>query len=142
MVPATPEDTLRLDSTVLAIETSDAAPEVAEQPLSRDEIDAFRTELQHLKLWLLEGLSQMEARTMSRVSRSASGDDQDWERSVAQSDMAGKRLLLAEVMAAFERIRENTYGQCTADHRLIPREVLEEIPWARYCTACAHRHIA
>ena len=66
-------------------------------------------------------------------------DERGWDNIVTQRSISDKRLLLAEIMAAFERIRENTYGRCVSDDQTIPRTLLEEVPWARYCAHCANR---
>jgi RNA polymerase-binding transcription factor DksA len=44
------------------------------------------------------------------------------------------------VNQAFERIRENTYGQCVNDNSVLSRTLLEQVPWARFCETCATRH--
>lgn len=40
--------------------------------------------------------------------------------------------LLAEVVAALERLRRGTYGQCEATGEPIPEERLRALPWTRF----------
>ena len=131
-----------LDLGVPAVEAAVQQP--AESPLSKEEVEDFRASLGQLREWLLQSIGELEARSTSRVfNRSVSLEDEDgsWEQAMTQQAVASKRAMLHEIMHAFERIRENTYGQCVADHRTIPRSLLQEVPWARYCAACASRDV-
>ncbi|HOA71949.1 MAG TPA: hypothetical protein PL151_00335 [Phycisphaerae bacterium] len=112
-----------------------------ETPLARAEIEAFQRQLEHLRSWLRESIAKLEADSPA-TSRSILMDDADaeWQSNIRQRALAEKRLLLNEVNLAFERIRQNTYGRCVNDNARIPRTLLEEMPWARFCESCAMRH--
>ncbi len=42
----------------------------------------------------------------------------------------------AEILAAFERLEQGTYGKCERCGREIPFERLEALPTARLCVSC------
>lgn len=119
--------------------TRERQPE--EPPLTPEEIDAFREELESLHNWLLSSIARIEDAAVQASGRSVAIDDgaAQWERTIAERAIANKRQLLHQVMGAFERIRENTYGRCAADNRHISRSMLEEVPWTQYCARCASR---
>lgn len=141
MEPAVHDDVLGLDRGIAA---EPAAPEPChESPLSQDEIEVLRAHLQQMREWLVQSLAQMEAATGQQVSGSRmvamDGNDVAWQNAITQRAIADRRLLLNEIMRAFERIKDNTYGRCVEDNVCIPRSLLEEVPWARFCTSCASR---
>ncbi|MBI4581081.1 MAG: TraR/DksA family transcriptional regulator [Planctomycetes bacterium] len=147
MMFAGEREAMTLDPGVPTVGSTMSQQQPDESPLTAEEIDAFRQQLQHLRDWLRESIGQLEARTAHPASgtwamsfEAVDGDDGAWEEAITQRSIAEKRLLLNEVMRAFERIAENTYGQCVADHASIPRSMLEEVPWTPYCLACASRH--
>ena len=93
------------------------------------------------------GLSERDIAVSLGQGRPANGNtasidtaEAAWQESIRQRALADKRLLLHEVTQAFERIAENTYGRCVVDDAPIPRAVLEELPWARFCASCANHH--
>lgn len=114
-----------------------------EAPLSPDEVDRFAEQLQHLRRWLQQSIAQLEAQAQQTSGGrlvSINGDDLVWQNAIRQRTLADRRLMLNEVLRAFERIRNGTFGLCVEDGSTIPRSLLEEVPWARYCAACATRH--
>jgi DnaK suppressor protein len=50
------------------------------------------------------------------------------------------QLALAEIDAAFARLREDTYGVCQGCCAPIPAERLEILPYARFCVRCQRGH--
>ena len=57
----------------------------------------------------------------------------NWEQEFTLGLIATERLLLRQIDAALERIRNRTYGVCLATHCMISPERLEAKPWAQYC---------
>lgn len=53
--------------------------------------------------------------------------------------VARAQRAIDEVTAALRRIDENTYGNCEACGKPIPRERLEALPHAATCVACPRR---
>ena len=51
--------------------------------------------------------------------------------------LANEESILDEVEAALDRIEQGSFGRCTKCMRLIRRERLEAIPYARHCVTCA-----
>jgi len=128
----------------LKTRASSGRPEPQESPLTHSEIQAFRQSLEQLREWLLASIAELEAKQQAAGSRTVSGDvaDAAFQNSIKQRAIAEKRLLLHEVMQSFERIKDNTYGQCVTDAAPIPRTLLEEVPWARFCASCAGRELS
>jgi DnaK suppressor protein len=46
------------------------------------------------------------------------------------------RLVLAEIDAAVERVKDGSYGDCQDCNVRIPIERLEILPYVRYCVRC------
>jgi len=55
-----------------------------------------------------------------------------FDRDLACSLLAMEENALSEIDAALQRIHEGRYGVCELTGKLIPRQRLEAIPWARY----------
>jgi RNA polymerase-binding transcription factor len=49
------------------------------------------------------------------------------------------RSLLQLVDAALERIREETFGECTSCHEELQQKRLEAVPWTLYCVSCQEK---
>ena len=55
-------------------------------------------------------------------------------------DLVGKEEeMLSEANAALERIDASSFGHCEHCRRLISRERLAAVPYARHCVACADK---
>jgi RNA polymerase-binding transcription factor DksA len=51
--------------------------------------------------------------------------------------LKNEHFLAGEAIAALERLKDGTFGQCEACGVSIPRERLEALPYTRYCVSCA-----
>jgi RNA polymerase-binding transcription factor DksA len=53
--------------------------------------------------------------------------------------LANEQLQLEEIRDALERIKQGTFGRCEECDIEIPKPRLREIPYTRYCVACARK---
>jgi RNA polymerase-binding transcription factor DksA len=53
--------------------------------------------------------------------------------------LANEQQRLDEIMDALERIKQGTFGKCEECEEEIPKARLKEVPYARYCVACARK---
>lgn len=122
----------------------------AESSLTHADLQEFRTELLHLRDWLLASLAHIEHRAAQHASHRESvapaGSAPEsllaelaWHENQTHRELSDRWLLLREVHQALDRIESETFGLCISDQRAIPRSLLEEVPWAKYCTGCATR---
>ena len=64
----------------------------------------------------------------------------NYERENTLRLLANEGQLLGEINAALERIDKGTFGRCEECGAPIqPRERLRELPYTRYCVACAQK---
>lgn len=49
------------------------------------------------------------------------------------------RSLLQLVDDALSRMRENSFGECSACHEELQQKRLEAVPWTRYCITCQEK---
>ena len=53
--------------------------------------------------------------------------------------LSAQSQILEEITLALRRIDDEDFGRCEHCHEPIPRERLRELPYARYCVACARK---
>jgi RNA polymerase-binding transcription factor DksA len=53
--------------------------------------------------------------------------------------LANEQQQLEEIGDALERVRQGTFGLCEGCEEPIPKARLKEIPYARFCVACARK---
>ena len=54
--------------------------------------------------------------------------------------LANEEQMLAEIAAALDRIDNGTFGRCEECHgEILPKARLKELPYTRYCVACARK---
>src|SRR5947199_3248200 len=64
----------------------------------------------------------------------------NYERENTLGLLANEGRLLEEITAALERIQQGTFGRCEeCGGPILPRERLKELPYTRYCVACAQK---
>ncbi|MFE0631279.1 TraR/DksA family transcriptional regulator [Streptomyces sp. NPDC058864] len=118
--------------------------------LSAEDLAALRASLHEQRLFRQEQLRQVAAAEPAPAHRlpgagaagaSAAGAGAAGGCAAAREEVrnalaASARMVLADVEAALERIREGHYGICPQCHRLIPLNHLMVVPQARYCGLC------
>jgi RNA polymerase-binding transcription factor DksA len=91
--------------------------------------------LQEQRLFRQEQLRQIDAAPAARANRPpgprATGQDE-----VRDALAASARMVLSDVEAALERMREGRYGICPLCRAAIARNRLVIVPQARYCGRC------
>lgn len=53
--------------------------------------------------------------------------------------LANEQQRLEEIGEALDRIKQGTFGLCEECEEAIPKVRLKELPYARYCVACARK---
>lgn len=113
--------------------------------LSAEDLAALRASLHEQRLFRQEQLRQVAAAEPAPAHRppgtgaagaSAAGGCAAAREEVRNALAASARMVLADVEAALERIREGHYGICPQCHRPIPLNHLMVVPQARYCGLC------
>ncbi|MFC8194435.1 TraR/DksA family transcriptional regulator [Streptomyces sp. NPDC060006] len=101
-------------------------------------LDTSQTESRPQRLTAHDALQRLEHERASRLTQlqaiSEAGPDAEEQVLSAQKDTI--RRVLAEVEAAFARVRDGSYGVCPTCSRPIPVERLEILPYARFCVPC------
>ena len=82
------------------------------------------------------GTGQMSSAALPR----SDSRDETWAELLALRAIDSKRSLLHEIDQALDRMAKHCYGLCVADQVAISKALLEEVPWAKYCAACATHH--
>ncbi len=63
-----------------------------------------------------------------------------YERDNTLRLLANQERLVEEIDAALDRIRQGTFGVCEeCGGPIVPRGRLQELPYTRYCVACAKK---
>lgn len=118
------------------IDARDTRP--ASQPashLSPEDLVALRANLHEQRLFRREQLRQIAASATSRADALLE------QRAASQVEVrvklaASARMVLADVEAALDRMKDGSYGACHLCRRPIARERLEIVPQARSCARC------
>jgi RNA polymerase-binding transcription factor DksA len=53
--------------------------------------------------------------------------------------LAKEKQILEEIPLALKRLEQGQFGRCEECQGAIPRERLKELPYTRYCVACARK---
>ena len=89
-----------------------------------------------LRKHLVEDVDELEKKTRAEgssfgVSIEEAATD-SFDRRLALSLLAMEENAVKEIDAALQRMREGRYGVCEFTGKVIPRQRLEALPWARY----------
>ena len=107
--------------------------------------------MEDLDLRILETALQTRTRELVRslaernqiaIERSADGFDATLlaaEREFSARTLEQDSMLLRQVEAARERIRDGTFGVCLRCEEEIALKRLRAVPWAAYCLACQEK---
>ncbi|MDX2701473.1 TraR/DksA C4-type zinc finger protein [Streptomyces sp. PA03-6a] len=107
--------------------------------LSAEDLAALRVSLDEQRLFRREQLRQVAAAVPAEPHQPPGG--RAGERAAAREEVraalaAAARMVLADVEAALERMREGRYGFCPLCREPIPLNHLVVVPQARYCGRC------
>ncbi|MCQ9136573.1 MULTISPECIES: TraR/DksA C4-type zinc finger protein [Streptomyces] len=101
-------------------------------------LDTPRTETRPERLTDREALQRLEHERASRLAqlRALGEAGPDAEGQVVSTHKDTVRRVLAEVEAAFARVRDGSYGICRDCAKPIPVERLEILPYTPLCVPC------
>jgi DnaK suppressor protein len=92
--------------------------------------------LLELRKHLVEDLGELEKNTQAEGSCFSVPLEEvatdSFDRRLALSLLAMEQNAVEEIDAALQRIREGRYGVCELTGKVIPRQRLEALPWARH----------
>ena len=126
---------------------------VAELPaktlkLSKEVAARYKRLLVELRDHLIDGVSFLANENLKRSSRDASGElsgyslhmadagTDTFDREFALSLVSNEEEALYEIEESLKRLEENTYGVCEMCDKVIRKERLEAVPFARFCIQC------
>jgi len=104
--------------------------------------------LVELRDHLIDGVSFLANENLKRSSRDASGElsgyslhmadagTDNFDREFALSLVSNEQEALYEIEEALKRLETGTYGVCEMCEKLVRKERLEAVPFARFCIQC------
>ena len=116
------------------------ACDLLSQPAAEEPVPAawrhHHARLLQLRKHLFEDVDELEKNAQAEGSsfsmHMADAATDSFDRDLALSLLGLEQNAVGEIDDALQRIREGRYGVCELTGKLIPRERLEAIPWARY----------
>ena len=126
--------------------------------LSKEVGAKYKRLLVELRDHLIDGVNFLANDNLKRTSRDASGElsgyslhmadagTDNFDREFALSLVSNEQEALYEIEEALKRLEAGTYGVCEMCEKLIRKERLEAVPFARFCIQCQsgvekdHRH--
>ena len=122
----------------------------ASSNMSKAELEGFRLQLIKLRERLNGDVSSLTEEALGQAN-SAGGNlsnmpihmadlgSDNFEQENTLNLLANEQQQLEEINDALERIKQGTFGKCEGCETAIPKARLKEIPYARYCVACARK---
>jgi DnaK suppressor protein len=116
--------------------------------LSKDDAAKYRRLLLELRDHLIDGVSFLASDNLKRSNREASGElsgyslhmadagTDNFDREFALSLVSNEQDALYEIEEALKRLEGGTYGVCEMCEKIIRKERLEAVPFARMCVQC------
>ena len=123
------------------------AKKKSSKQLTAEEIQEFKKLLLSKRAEIVGDVSSIENETLYKTRSDLSnmpihmadvGTD-NYEQEFTLELLDGERKVLAEIEAALKRIEEGAYGICEGTGKVIERQRLEAIPWAKYSVDYANR---
>jgi RNA polymerase-binding transcription factor DksA len=116
--------------------------------LSKDDSAKFKKLLLDLRDHLIDGVNFLASDNLKRSNKEASGElsgyslhmadagTDNFDREFALSLVSNEQEGLYEIEEALKRLEAGTYGVCEMCEKLIVKERLEAVPFARRCIHC------
>jgi RNA polymerase-binding transcription factor DksA len=116
--------------------------------LSKQDAARYKKLLLDLRDHLIDGVSFLASDNLKRSNREASGElsgyslhmadagTDNFDREFALSLVSNEQDALYEIEEAMKRLEAGTYGVCEMCDKLIPKERLGAVPFARKCIQC------
>ncbi len=134
-------------SPVVAADSEDARPPRTLK-LSKEDAVKFKKLLLDLRDHLIDGVNFLASDNLKRSNKEASGElsgyslhmadagTDNFDREFALSLVSNEQEGLYEIEEALKRLEAGTYGVCEMCEKLIMKERLEAVPFARRCIQC------
>jgi DnaK suppressor protein len=115
-------------------------------------IDRYRMKLLALRERFVEDASQLKEEGLRTGGAEASGNlshvpihmadlgTDSFEQEFTLNLLENDQQRLKEIDAALERIAQGTFGRCEECEKVITKERLEALLYARHCIECARKH--
>jgi RNA polymerase-binding transcription factor DksA len=123
-----------------------------ERVMTKTELEGYRKQLQSMRARLTGNISHMTDEALHRQGDETGGNlshmpihmadlgTDNFEQENTLHLLANEENLLAEIVAALERIDRGTFGVCEeCQGPIAPKARLKELPYARYCVQCAKK---
>lgn len=116
--------------------------------LSKDDAAKYKKLLLDLRDHLIDGVSFLASDNLKRSNREASGElsgyslhmadagTDNFDREFALSLVSNEQDALYEIEEAIKRMESGAYGICEMCEKIIRKERLEAVPFARMCVQC------
>jgi len=116
--------------------------------LSKEVMARYQRLLVELRDHLIDGVNFLATDNLKRSSKDASGElsgyslhmadagTDNFDREFALSLVSNEQEALYEIEEALKRLEGGTYGVCEMCEKLIRKERLEAVPFARFCIQC------
>jgi len=117
--------------------------------MTRNEMERYRGRLQELCQRVYRTAVSVEDQARQATGGEAAGDlsnapihlggvgTETYTQELGATLLENEQFLQSEMLAALDRIENQTFGRCEHCNREIARERLDAIPYARHCVACA-----
>ena len=126
--------------------------------LSKEVMARYQRWVVELRDHLIDGVNFLATDNLKRTAKDASGElsgyslhmadagTDNFDREFALSLVSNEQEALYEIEEALKRLEGGTYGVCEMCEKLVRKERLEAVPFARFCIQCQsgvekdHRH--
>ena len=126
--------------------------------LSKEVMARYQRLLVELRDHVIDGVNFLATDNLKRTAKDASGElsgyslhmadagTDNFDREFALSLVSNEQEALYEIEEALKRLEGGTYGVCEMCEKLVRKERLEAVPFARFCIQCQsgvekdHRH--
>jgi RNA polymerase-binding transcription factor DksA len=118
--------------------------------MTKTELEGFRQQLVKLRERLNGDVSSLTEEALGQANAAGGnlsnmpihmadlGSD-NFEQENTLNLLANEQQQLEEIRDALERLRQGTFGRCENCETAIPKARLKELPYARFCVACARK---
>jgi RNA polymerase-binding transcription factor DksA len=96
-------------------------------------------DVSHLADEALRKSQQATGNLSSMPIHMADVGSENFEQEFTLSLLANEEQVLTEIAAALDRIKDGTFGRCEECKGVIAKPRLKELPYTRYCVACARK---
>jgi len=148
--PAKPAKLVKPVKAAKPVKVAAPVPEAPPKKLKLSVTDAtkYKKLLLELRDHLIDGVNFLASDNLKRSNRDASGElsgyslhmadagTDNFDREFALSLVSNEQEALYEIEEALKRLEGGTYGVCDMCEKLIRKERLEAVPFARMCVQC------